>query len=405
MDAKDAGFWDAVSARVQPAGMAAMVEDPRTIVRIVTAALWFSAANTALNALIFVWFQEPGAAWIAVLLGVAYLGAWVLFVATGSVHWTTVVVVAASATGVVGVHVALGGYANSGAWLFWFITLALSTALGFRRNVWMGLATLFAVVAIIFGFLEVPLQSSRPAPDPVLPALLFPVVLVANLAMSSLLFVQLLGRLGFERQRAEGLLLNVLPAEVAAELKATGSTTPRHYDGISVLYADIVGFTPQSAGMDPDELVSSLNEVFTAFDAMARRHGAEKIRTIGDNYMVAAGVPVPREDHAEALAAMALDMLTYAEDSPWSFRIGINSGPAVAGVIGTEKFQYDLWGDTVNTASRMESHGEAGRIQITEATNELINETFTTTRRGPIDVKGKGTLDTWWLDTAPQPVA
>jgi len=126
--------------------------------------------------------------------------------------------------------------------------------------------------------------------------------------------------------------------------------------------------------------------------------GLEKIRTIGDTYMVASGIPVPRQDHARALAGMALDMLAYAAQGSLSFRIGINSGPAVAGVIGTRKFQYDIWGDTVNTASRMESHSEPGRIQISDATNHLISDDFVTTYRGPIEVKGKGTLTTWWLD-------
>jgi class 3 adenylate cyclase len=182
-------------------------------------------------------------------------------------------------------------------------------------------------------------------------------------------------------------------------LKQRGETTARRFDSISVLFADIVGFTPMSAQMDPEEMVGRLNEVFTFFDALAERYGCEKIRTIGDNYMVACGVPVPREDHAKALAAMALEMIAYAEDGPLSFRIGINSGPAVAGVIGTKKFQYDVWGDTVNTASRMESHGEPGRIQISEATNTLIENRYATTPRGPIEVKGKGILNTWWLNS------
>ncbi len=234
--------------------------------------------------------------------------------------------------------------------------------------------------------------------DPTLTSILFVIVFIGNLIMVTPLLVFFLERLGAERERAERLLLNVLPAEVAAELKEHGETTARHYDGISVLFADIVGFTPLSAEMEPDEMVSQLNDVFTYFDGLADRYGCEKIRTIGDNYMVAAGVPTPRPDHALALCAMALDMLDYSETGPLSFRIGINSGPAVAGVIGTKKFQYDLWGDTVNTAERMESHGEAGRIQVSESTYELIKDTFTTTARGAIDVKGKGTLNTHWLE-------
>lgn len=159
-----------------------------------------------------------------------------------------------------------------------------------------------------------------------------------------------------------------------------------------------MGFTPLSASLEPEQVVAQLDEVFTHFDTLAETHGVEKIRTIGDSYMVAAGVPLPREDHAEALAVMALDMQAYAASGPLTFRIGVNSGPVVAGVIGSRKVQYDIWGDTVNTASRMESHGEPGRIQISDSTKQLVEHKFATTPRGPIDVKGRGTVCTWWLE-------
>jgi class 3 adenylate cyclase len=270
-------------------------------------------------------------------------------------------------------------------------------ALVLERKWTAALGLFFIAVAIVFGFLEDTLAVNRPAPDPALSAALYTIVLVCVIVLTAPVFVIILERLSFERERAESLLLNVLPGEVAAELKQRGETTARRFDSISVLFADIVGFTPMSAQMDPEEMVDRLNEVFTVFDALAERHGCEKIRTIGDNYMVASGVPIPREDHAKALAQMALEMIDYAEDGPLSFRIGINSGPVVAGVIGTKKFQYDVWGDTVNTASRMESHGEPGRIQISDATYRLIKDDYICTPRGPIEVKGKGTLTTYWL--------
>jgi guanylate cyclase len=232
---------------------------------------------------------------------------------------------------------------------------------------------------------------------------LFPYTLITLMVLVVPVMGLLVGRLSFERERAEGLLLNVLPAEVAAELKETGATTTRRFESISVLFADIVGFTRLSAEMDPEAMVAQLNEVFTHFDRLAKKYGCEKIRTIGDGYMVASGVPTPRDDHAYALASMALEMLEYAETGPLSFRFGINSGPAVAGVVGTSKFQYDIWGDTVNTASRMESHGETNRIQIAEATYRLVKDDFATTPRGPVEVKGKGTLNTWFLEPMRQP--
>lgn len=183
-------------------------------------------------------------------------------------------------------------------------------------------------------------------------------------------------------------------------MKQRGEIPARRFEAISVLFADAAGFTPISAEMDPEAVVGMLDEVFSRFDTLADKYGCEKIRTIGDAYMVACGVPVPRPDHADALASLALEMLDYANRGPLRFRIGINSGPVVAGVIGRQKFQYDVWGDTVNTASRMESHGEPGKIQISEATYKLIKDRFLCTPHGPIEVKGKGTLNTWYLEGA-----
>jgi hypothetical protein len=340
-------FWDRLAAKTRPVGVAATIESPHTLVHIITGALWFSVASSALSAVVFFWFDEPAAGLASVVLSAAYLGAWFWFVATGSVFGVLVIVVVASTAQILFIHIDLGGYANSGAYLMWSIVQVLSAALVFRRNVTIAIAAFYTTIAIVFGFLEQTLQAGRPAPDPTLPAILFPLILVGNLWLLGAIFVSLLGRLSHERERAEGLLLNVLPEVVAAELKETGATTARQYESVSVLFADIVGFTPLSAQMEPEEMVNQLNDVFTYFDSLADKYGVEKIRTIGDNYMVASGVPVPRDDHAQALCAMAVDMLEYSKTGPLSFRLGINSGPAVAGVIGTRKFQYDIWADTV----------------------------------------------------------
>jgi class 3 adenylate cyclase len=206
-----------------------------------------------------------------------------------------------------------------------------------------------------------------------------------------------------ERQRAERLLLNILPKEIADSLKDRSGTIAQHYEHASILFADIVDFTPLSIEMTPEEMVELLNETFSFFDALVEKYGLEKIRTIGDNYMVAAGLPRPRPDHAQALASMALEMRAYAngktlpERKKLQFRIGINSGPVVAGVIGQMKFQYDVWGEAVNTASRMESQGLPGQIQITQQTYELIKDQFVCQPRGLLPVKGLGQLPTYLL--------
>ncbi len=201
-----------------------------------------------------------------------------------------------------------------------------------------------------------------------------------------------------ERTRSDDLLLNILPEEVATDLKHHGKTKAKRFESASVLFADLVGFTRLAEGTAPEELVTTLNELFTAFDEIASRQGIEKIRTIGDAFMAASGVPVEFPDHAERMARAALDMRSYATAvDAIDFRFGISSGPLVAGVVGTSKFQYDIWGDTVNTASRMESSAEPGQIQVSEATYLLIRARFDCVPRGTVEIKGKGTMSTWYL--------
>jgi adenylate cyclase len=206
-----------------------------------------------------------------------------------------------------------------------------------------------------------------------------------------------------EQARSEALLVSILPRSIAERLKAATGPIADHVDSASILFADLVNFTPMSERLPAGEVVGMLDELFSRFDALAERHGLEKIKTIGDCYMAAAGVPDPRPDHARRAALLALDMLdtvaswTLPDRSRLELRIGINSGPVVAGVIGTKRFLYDLYGDAVNTASRMETHSVPGEIQITSATHELLKDEFECRLRGTIPVKGKGEMETWYL--------
>ena len=208
--------------------------------------------------------------------------------------------------------------------------------------------------------------------------------------------------LGREFQRSETLLNNILPGSVARRLKDRTTIADRH-EACSVMFADMAGFTSWSAQLEPEELVEHLNSVFTAFDHLAEKHGLEKIKTIGDAYMVAGGVPTARPDHAEAIAEMAIDMRDYMRETRLRYgtgltiRIGIHSGPAVAGVIGLRRFIYDLWGDTVNIAARMESHGIAGEIQVSEDTAALLRGSYALQDRGMQQIKGKGLMRTFLL--------
>jgi adenylate cyclase len=210
--------------------------------------------------------------------------------------------------------------------------------------------------------------------------------------------------LDVERARSEQLLQNVLPAAIAERLKGARERIADHFDHATVLFGDIVGFTGLSEELTPHELVAALDDVFSAFDDIADRHGLEKIKTIGDAYMVVGGVPEPRADHADAVATMALEMRDvlaakrFAGGRTLRMRIGIHTGPVVAGVIGKKKFIYDLWGDTVNTASRMESHGIEGAVQVTEEAAKILRARFELTERGVVQVKGKGEMRTWLLE-------
>lgn len=206
-----------------------------------------------------------------------------------------------------------------------------------------------------------------------------------------------------EQKKTERLLVNILPEQIASRLKQESAIIAESFNNVTVLFADIVGFTQMASCLNPIELVEILNKIFSQFDRLTEKHGLEKIKTIGDAYMVVGGLPVPREDHAQAIAQMALDMqrsiaeFNAKHNKTLSIRIGIHSGPVVAGVIGIKKFIYDLWGDTVNTASRMESHGLAGTIHVSEATYELLKSEFLFEKRGAIQVKGKGEMGTYFL--------
>ncbi|MEP0799040.1 adenylate/guanylate cyclase domain-containing protein [Funiculus sociatus GB2-A5] len=214
---------------------------------------------------------------------------------------------------------------------------------------------------------------------------------------------QAIEQLADSAQKSEELLLNILPEAIAKQLKQNPAAIAEQFNEVTIMFADLVGFTPLSARLKPIELVNLLNQIFCTFDALAQQLGLEKIKTIGDAYMVAAGLPLPRADHAEAIADMALAMQAAIERLRTEggvnvqIRIGINTGIVIAGVIGTKKFIYDLWGDAVNIASRMESSGQAGSIQVTEATYERLKDKYVFQKRGAIKVKGKGEMVTYWL--------
>ena len=296
------------------------------------------------------------------------------------------------------VMISLGGLRQSSAVIMWAALSPLGALLLddlHRTGFWIvGFVALLTTGAILEPYLS----------QPVLPETFIRLFFVLNIgtviSIAFGLLYYFVDRRNFFQQRAEMLLLNILPKEISEALKAGPRTIADQYAAASILFADVVEFAPMAAEMTPLQLVDLLNEVFQCFDSLVEKYDLEKIKTIGDCYMVASGVPRPRSDHAIALVNLALDMQAAIAKREFggrqlTFRIGINSGPVVAGVIGRKKFIYDLWGEAVNMASRMESHGHSRRVQITRSTYELIADWFECETLGLIDVKGVGLTEVW----------
>jgi adenylate cyclase len=291
----------------------------------------------------------------------------------------------------------LGGFVPSSGVALWALTCPLGalTFAGTRQAVPWFVAYL-ALIGVSLA-LE-PVLTPADVPEGVQVAFL--AANVAGVSLTAYLLLQYFVReREREHERSEALLLNVLPEPVAVRLKRHEGVIADRFEHATVLFADIVDFTPISASIQPHEVVELLDGVFSDFDELAERHGLEKIKTIGDSYMVASGIPTPRPDHVRAVADMALEMLgvAAARREGLGLRIGIDTGPVVAGVIGRRKFIYDLWGDTVNTASRMESQGVPGEIQVTERVVGALDGDYVLEYRGTVEIKGKGAMSTWFL--------
>ena len=308
-------------------------------------------------------------------------------------------------------QLSLGGFVPGSAVVLWSMATPLTALalLGRRRAIpWL---VAFSVAVVALALIENAV-SIDVAPLPPRLVLAFFAMNCIGTALASFVLLGYfvhqseLARvaLAAERERSEHLLLNVLPEPIAKQLKEREGVIAEHHESVTVLFADLVGFTQRTEGMPADDIVRLLDEVFSAFDEIVAAEGLEKIKTIGDAYMVAGGLPEPRPDHLHAVARAALAMqrdaalIAQRADRRWvSMRMGIDTGPVVAGVIGRRKFIYDIWGDTVNTASRMESHGVPGRIQVTARVAQALEDSYVLEPRGSIDVKGKAPMETFLL--------
>ena len=335
--------------------------------------------------------------WAAVPLLHRYSSSAGALVLAGSVYISNFALTSALGTG-------------SGIHLYYIAAAALTVLfLGVERVILPAVVVAVGAAMFVIAQLQLPFRTD----------LVPPTTLIANFVVSAGVTVAILFGVVFyafrqiaraeaalerEYARSETLLANILPPAIASRLKqGREAIIADSYDDASILFADMAGFTARAADTQPMKLVLFLNDLFSAFDQLVERYGLEKIKTTGDAYMVVSGVPEPRAGHAEAIARLALDMraavAAIAESSgrALSIRIGISSGPVVAGVVGTKKFFYDVWGDTVNVASRMESTGETDKIQVSEAAYARLKEKFDLDERGEIEVRGKGKMRTWFL--------
>ncbi len=309
----------------------------------------------------------------------------------------------------------IGGFEASSGIAIWAILAPVGALLivGYRQSLpWFGLFVALVGVSWL-------LNSTFAASALPIPARLKDLYFAINLlGTATILYIvmsyfqsqkeMVMDTLAEEQKKTEKLLLNVLPASVAIKLKNNDFDNAKDHEAVTIMFADMANFTQISADMTATSLINLLNQVFTRFDDLTEKYSAEKIKTIGDSYMVVSGAPEARADHAEVIVKMALDIkdilaeISISSGKNLKMRIGINSGPAVSGVIGTSKFSYDLWGDTVNVASRMEQYGVPGKIQVTEATYQLLKHKYKFKKRGEIEIKGKGKVTTYFLE-APIP--
>lgn len=302
----------------------------------------------------------------------------------------------------------LGGYRNSGALILWSLIAPFGSMMfsGLRPSMIWGI--FFLLLIALSGLAD----HYAPGPTRKLPMSVVTVFYIFNIGSISLVVylvaAYFLSKLRSEHDRAERLLLNILPASVAERLKRGQSSIADRYDQVSVMFIDIENFTPVAGKVSPARILNLLNDIFSRFDELTVKFGLEKIKTIGDSYLAVAGLPEGRPDHAEACVRAALEMQRVISRirivkpegqsfAPFRVRVGIHCGPVVAGVIGRNKFAYDIWGDTVNTASRMESHGVPGRIQVSQSVYNRVKDLFNFEERGHMDIKGKGRMKTYLL--------
>ena len=396
------GFWESLEARYQP------FQGPNPVgahvaTRIGIYAALGAALNIATIAAFAALFDELTFATISILFAVVYVAATVYFVFTGDVQTQTVVILASSVLGNIAGHIVLGGYLGSGGFIFFGVLVSAVSALLLGRRWTILITSAYVLAAAVLAVLEPIVSSWRTPPDPIVSTVIAVDVFVVTLLILAPMAYLLTRALAEEQGRSESLLLNVFPASIAERLKAEPDVIAEEFQSCTVLFADLVGFTRHAGLVEPERLVDELNLVFSRFDDLVARRGAEKIKTIGDGYLAVAGVPNPLPDHLAVVCDLALDMqaemapINDALGSTFDLRIGVHTGRAVAGVIGNSRFSYDIWGDTVNIASRLQTEGAPGSVVVSAEVADGVGSDFRVEELGLLELKGKGPTPAYLL--------
>jgi guanylate cyclase len=380
----------------QPSGLAAALAEPTLVVRLLHLLLLLAATNSAMLAVLYRVYDEPGAALVSVVQIGLYGACLADFRRHGGIRRVVLLVVAGSAACNLACHVLLGGYLWSGAVFLWCIALTVHTAMYTDSRATAVTVGCFCLAALVLAVVEPALQAARQQP-----ALVVSIAGLVNLVVVSLVsiapgIVVLVSRLRLEQARSRRLLLNVLPATVADRLQDEQGPIADLHPGCTVVFADLVGFTAHARGRPPRVLLAELNTIFTAFDTLCAQHRAEKIKTIGDGYLAVCGLPQADPDHLRNGCGLGLAMqdampaLNARLRTSFSLRVGVHTGELVAGVIGSAKFSYDVWGETVNLASRLESAGAPGHVMVSQTVAERLGTEFASHPVGTLSLRGHG---------------
>lgn len=395
-----------LDSRFVPFGTTVIFENPRAVARLLLAIGAGATINLTVIAIWLGMFGEAGPALISAGTAVGFLAATVWFFTTGRARRPLLTFLWLSLANNIAIHLTLGGYSWSGVWLGWGTQITATAALFLGRRRAALFAGIYVLLAIVLAFAEGAVQSWRNPPASSVSSFLAADMFIASLLILALLTSLLVDQVSREHKRANGLLLNVLPEPIVERLKNSEDVIADRFDQCSVLFADIVGFTRHSHEVSPERVVDELNHIFSRFDTLVEAFGVEKIKTIGDGYMAVAGAPIESDTSVESICGLALEMQREIENAnrhlgtDFDVRIGLHTGTAIAGVIGQSRFSYDMWGDTVNIASRMESQGKPGKIQATSSIRANASDHFEFEPAGMIQVKGVGDMEVFHLTGA-----